>query len=33
VFSVMQQAGALPGDTPYEPARFVDESYLAESRR
>ena len=33
VFSIMQQAGALPRETPFEPARFVDESYLAESRR
>src|SRR5262245_14912811 len=32
VFSVMQQGGALARDTPYEPARFIDESYLAESR-
>jgi ABC-type nitrate/sulfonate/bicarbonate transport system substrate-binding protein len=33
VFSIMQQAGALKGDVPFEPARFVEESYLAESRR
>ena len=33
VFNIMQQAGALPRETPFEPARFVDESYLAESRR
>jgi ABC-type nitrate/sulfonate/bicarbonate transport system substrate-binding protein len=33
VFSIMQQAGALKEDLPYEPSRFVDESYLAESRR
>ena len=33
VFGIMQQAGALPRETPFEPARFVDESYLAESRR
>jgi NitT/TauT family transport system substrate-binding protein len=33
VFSIMQQAGALPPGAPFEPARFVDESYLAESRR
>jgi NitT/TauT family transport system substrate-binding protein len=33
VFSIMQQAGALSRETPFEPARFVDESYLAESRR
>jgi NitT/TauT family transport system substrate-binding protein len=33
VFSIMQQAGALSRETPFEPARFVDESYLAASRR
>ena len=33
VFDTMQQAGVLARDTPFEPARFVDESYLAESRR
>jgi ABC-type nitrate/sulfonate/bicarbonate transport system substrate-binding protein len=33
VFSIMQQAGALSRETLFEPARFVDESYLAESRR
>jgi NitT/TauT family transport system substrate-binding protein len=33
VFDIMKQAGALTPDTPFEPARFVDESYLAESRR
>jgi hypothetical protein len=33
VFGIMQQAGALPRDIPFEPAKFVDESYLAESRR
>jgi ABC-type nitrate/sulfonate/bicarbonate transport system substrate-binding protein len=33
VFGIMQQAGALPRETPFEPARFVDEGYLAESRR
>src|SRR3981189_1126754 len=33
VFSIMQQAGALSRETPFEPARFVDESYLAESRK
>jgi ABC-type nitrate/sulfonate/bicarbonate transport system substrate-binding protein len=33
VFSIMQQAGVLARETPFEPARFVDESYLAESRR
>jgi ABC-type nitrate/sulfonate/bicarbonate transport system substrate-binding protein len=33
VFSIMLQAGALPAGTPYEPARFVDESFLSESRK
>jgi ABC-type nitrate/sulfonate/bicarbonate transport system substrate-binding protein len=33
VFGIMQQAGALARELPYEPARFVDESYLVESRR
>jgi NitT/TauT family transport system substrate-binding protein len=33
VFGTMQQAGVLARDTPFEPARFVDESFLAESRR
>jgi NitT/TauT family transport system substrate-binding protein len=33
VFSIMQQAGALSRETPFEPARFVDDSYLADSRR
>ncbi len=33
VFSIMQEAGAIPRTTPFEPARFVDESYLVESRR
>ena len=33
VFSIMQEAGAIPHTTPFEPARFVDESYLDESRR
>jgi ABC-type nitrate/sulfonate/bicarbonate transport system substrate-binding protein len=33
VFSIMQQAGALARETPFEPARFIDESYLVESRR
>ena len=32
VFGIMQQAGALARETPFEPARFVDEGYLAESR-
>jgi NitT/TauT family transport system substrate-binding protein len=31
VFDIMLQAGALPAGTPYEPAKFVDESYLSES--
>jgi NitT/TauT family transport system substrate-binding protein len=33
VFSIMQQAGALAREVPFEPAKFVDESYLAESRK
>lgn len=33
VFDIMQQAGVLPRETPFEPARFIDESYLQESRR
>jgi ABC-type nitrate/sulfonate/bicarbonate transport system substrate-binding protein len=33
VFSIMQQAGVLGRDLPFEPAKFVDESYLAESRK
>ena len=33
VFSVMQEAGVIERDTPFEPVRFVDESYLGESRR
>jgi hypothetical protein len=33
VFGIMQQAGALARDVPFEPAKFVDESYLAESRK
>jgi ABC-type nitrate/sulfonate/bicarbonate transport system substrate-binding protein len=33
VFGIMQQAGALKADLPYEPARFVDSSYLDDSRR
>lgn len=32
VFSIMQQAGALSRETPFEPARFVDESYLPSRR-
>jgi NitT/TauT family transport system substrate-binding protein len=33
VFSIMQQAGVLAREVPFEPAKFVDESYLAESRK
>ena len=33
VFSIMQQDGAIGRDVPFEPTRFVDESYLQESRR
>jgi NitT/TauT family transport system substrate-binding protein len=33
VFGIMQQAGALAREAPFEPARFIDESYLNESRR
>ena len=33
VFNIMQQAGVLGRDLPFEPAKFVDESYLAESRK
>ena len=33
VFSIMQQAGVLGRDLPFEPAKFVDEGYLAESRK
>ena len=33
VFGIMQQAGALARDVPFDPAKFVDESYLAESRK
>ena len=33
VFDIMLQADALARDLPYEPAKFVDESYLAESRK
>jgi NitT/TauT family transport system substrate-binding protein len=29
----MQQAGALARDVPFDPAKFVNESYLAESRK
>ena len=33
VFSIMQEAGVIRRDAPFEPARFVDESYLKDSRR
>jgi ABC-type nitrate/sulfonate/bicarbonate transport system substrate-binding protein len=33
VFGIMQQAGALAREVPFEPTKFVDESYLAESRK
>jgi NitT/TauT family transport system substrate-binding protein len=33
VFSIMQQDGAIGRELPFEPAKFVDESYLKESRR
>jgi ABC-type nitrate/sulfonate/bicarbonate transport system substrate-binding protein len=33
VFGIMQQAGALARDVPFDPAKFVNESYLAESRK
>ncbi len=33
VFGTMQQAGVIARETPFEPARFVDESYLDASRR
>ena len=33
VFDIMLQADALPRGTPYEPAKFLDDSYLAESRK
>jgi len=33
VFNIMQQAGVLARDVPFEPAKFVDESYLPESRK
>jgi hypothetical protein len=29
----MQQAGALAREVPFDPAKFVNESYLAESRK
>ena len=33
VFGIMQHAGALARDVPFDPAKFVNESYLAESRK
>ena len=33
VFDIMQQAGVLARETPFQPGRFVDESYLQASRR
>ena len=33
VFDIMQQDGAIGRDLPFEPAKFVDDSYLKESRR
>jgi ABC-type nitrate/sulfonate/bicarbonate transport system substrate-binding protein len=33
VFATMQEAGVLPADARYDRAKFVDESYLQESRR
>jgi NitT/TauT family transport system substrate-binding protein len=33
VFRIMQEDGAIGRDVPFEPARFVDDSYLQESRR
>jgi NitT/TauT family transport system substrate-binding protein len=33
VFTTMQEAGVLPADARYDRAKFVDESYLQESRR
>jgi len=33
VFGTMQQAGVIARETPFEPAHFVDESYLDASRR
>jgi ABC-type nitrate/sulfonate/bicarbonate transport system substrate-binding protein len=33
VFNIMQQDGAIGRDVPFEPARFVDESYLKDSQR
>ena len=33
VFRIMQEDGAIGRDIPFEPSRFVDDSYLQESRR
>jgi NitT/TauT family transport system substrate-binding protein len=33
VFNIMQEDGAIGRDVPFEPTRFVDDSYLQESRR
>jgi hypothetical protein len=33
VFGIMQQAGVLAREAPFESARFVDGSYLEDSRR
>jgi ABC-type nitrate/sulfonate/bicarbonate transport system substrate-binding protein len=33
VFTIMQEDGAIGRDLPFEPARFVDESYLKDSQR
>jgi ABC-type nitrate/sulfonate/bicarbonate transport system substrate-binding protein len=33
VFTTMQDAGAMPRDAVYDRSKFVDESYLQESRR
>jgi NitT/TauT family transport system substrate-binding protein len=33
VFTIMQEDGALGRDLPFEPAKFVDESFLKESQR
>ena len=33
VFTIMQEDGAIGRDLPFEPAKFVDESYLKESQR
>jgi hypothetical protein len=33
VFNIMQEDGAIGRDVPFEPTRFVDESYLKESQK